>query len=292
MQSDRGGTIDSPIPASSPIMGTFTTGSKNNRENRSPAPSYLQRIPSSRARQTSAQGANPSLYRNRSTSNINARTPNGIHAETTNFGKSAGPETRHSREPLPTKGEHIHNDMDGGNDSRSNAHRKGSRDANTTNHSSNNTSRTRGDRPPSISTRGGGGGAGSGGGGSKNPSKNATPLATSFTTDSRRKRETQPPKRSHKKGAGINAQKARKVNGGQEDYNINGDEEMEDDGDGSVGDDGTRYCFCNEVSYGQMVGCDNDDCPRQWFHWDCVGLSKAPVGEWFCADCRRDAGRR
>jgi len=32
-----------------------------------------------------------------------------------------------------------------------------------------------------------------------------------------------------------------------------------------------RYCICNQVSYGEMVGCDNGDCPIEWFHygwWD------------------------
>lgn len=25
-----------------------------------------------------------------------------------------------------------------------------------------------------------------------------------------------------------------------------------------------RYCYCDRVSYGEMVACDNDDCPREW----------------------------
>ena len=24
------------------------------------------------------------------------------------------------------------------------------------------------------------------------------------------------------------------------------------------------YCFCNRVSYGEMIGCDDDDCKREW----------------------------
>jgi hypothetical protein len=56
--------------------------------------------------------------------------------------------------------------------------------------------------------------------------------------------------------------------------------ESEEDGDEP------RYCYCNEVSYGNMVACDNDDCPREWFHLACVNLDKAPVGrtKWFCSD--------
>ncbi|TDL15663.1 hypothetical protein BD410DRAFT_832518 [Rickenella mellea] len=46
-----------------------------------------------------------------------------------------------------------------------------------------------------------------------------------------------------------------------------------------------RYCFCNEVSYGQMVGCDGD-CEREWYHYRCVGLTEAPKNKWYCKDCK------
>lgn len=58
-----------------------------------------------------------------------------------------------------------------------------------------------------------------------------------------------------------------------------GDVEMEE-----VEDD-TKYCFCQSVSRGNMVGCDNDDCKYQWFHYECVGIKEEPVGEWFCSEC-------
>merc|ERR1711991_69441 len=45
------------------------------------------------------------------------------------------------------------------------------------------------------------------------------------------------------------------------------------------------YCVCNRVSFGEMVGCDNDDCLRQWFHFECVGLSSNPRGKWLCPEC-------
>ena len=32
--------------------------------------------------------------------------------------------------------------------------------------------------------------------------------------------------------------------------------------------------------------CDGPDCPYQWFHFQCVGLSKEPPGEWYCGDCK------
>nr|XP_022301802.1 inhibitor of growth protein 3-like isoform X1 [Crassostrea virginica] len=53
-----------------------------------------------------------------------------------------------------------------------------------------------------------------------------------------------------------------------------------------------RYCLCNQVSYGDMVGCDNDDCPIEWFHYGCVGLTQAPKGKWFCPQCTAAIKRR
>ncbi|RAR05389.1 PHD finger domain containing protein [Stemphylium lycopersici] len=60
--------------------------------------------------------------------------------------------------------------------------------------------------------------------------------------------------------------------------------ESEEDGDEP------RYCYCNEVSYGNMIACDNDDCPREWFHLGCVHLDKPPTGraKWFCSDECKD----
>ena len=34
-----------------------------------------------------------------------------------------------------------------------------------------------------------------------------------------------------------------------------------------------------------MIGCNNKDCPYEWFHVGCVGLDWIPKGEWDCADC-------
>ena len=50
-----------------------------------------------------------------------------------------------------------------------------------------------------------------------------------------------------------------------------------------------RYCVCRSVSDGKMIGCDNDDCAIEWFHFACVGLNpNAEVkGKWICPPCRR-----
>lgn len=46
------------------------------------------------------------------------------------------------------------------------------------------------------------------------------------------------------------------------------------------------YCLCAQVSYGDMIACDNKDCAIQWFHFCCVNLSTKPKGRWFCPNCR------
>ncbi|KAF3951825.1 hypothetical protein ACB098_02G098500 [Castanea mollissima] len=52
------------------------------------------------------------------------------------------------------------------------------------------------------------------------------------------------------------------------------------------------YCFCNQVSYGEMVACDNTDCKIEWFHFGCVGLKEQPKGKWYCSDCAVQKNRR
>lgn len=46
------------------------------------------------------------------------------------------------------------------------------------------------------------------------------------------------------------------------------------------------YCLCSQVSYGEMIGCDNPDCSIEWFHFQCVGLNTKPKGKWFCPNCK------
>lgn len=82
-----------------------------------------------------------------------------------------------------------------------------------------------------------------------------------------------------------------------------------------------RYCICNQVSYGEMVACDNEDvsiifkfglgagfridesftefsyfikfqCPFEWFHYPCVGITTSPKGKWYCPQCTQAMRRR
>uniref|UniRef100_A0A914CBB9 Inhibitor of growth protein n=1 Tax=Acrobeloides nanus TaxID=290746 RepID=A0A914CBB9_9BILA len=52
------------------------------------------------------------------------------------------------------------------------------------------------------------------------------------------------------------------------------------------------YCICHQVSFGQMVCCDNKSCPIEWFHFQCVGLTSKPRGKWFCPRCTEKFRRK
>lgn len=45
------------------------------------------------------------------------------------------------------------------------------------------------------------------------------------------------------------------------------------------------YCYCNQISFGEMVGCDGDDCNKEWFHLACIGFKVPPKGKWYCLNC-------
>ncbi|PWN95318.1 hypothetical protein FA09DRAFT_344354 [Tilletiopsis washingtonensis] len=46
--------------------------------------------------------------------------------------------------------------------------------------------------------------------------------------------------------------------------------------------DETIYCSCQRVSFGEMIGCDSDACPFEWFHLSCVGVTKPLPTTWYC----------
>ncbi|XP_057359313.1 inhibitor of growth protein 5 isoform X6 [Manis pentadactyla] len=52
------------------------------------------------------------------------------------------------------------------------------------------------------------------------------------------------------------------------------------------------YCLCHQVSYGEMIGCDNPDCPIEWFHFACVDLTTKPKGKWFCPRCVQERRKK
>ncbi|EPQ64999.1 Bgt-5200 [Blumeria graminis f. sp. tritici] len=117
-------------------------------------------------------------------------------------------------------------------------------------------------------------------------SKTSTPSIPSFNEPTRSRVSRLPldstSKRSHKRGMGAAAQLVST-------QNIELDQsKKEQDDDIDIDVDEPRYCYCDNVSYGEMVGCDADGCKREWFHLACVGLKTAPKGnaKWYCEDCK------
>lgn len=47
------------------------------------------------------------------------------------------------------------------------------------------------------------------------------------------------------------------------------------------------YCYCGQVSWGEMVACDGRSCPKEWFHLACVELNAPPEGKWYCNECSK-----
>ena len=47
------------------------------------------------------------------------------------------------------------------------------------------------------------------------------------------------------------------------------------------------YCFCRQIAFGDMIACDNEECAIEWFHYQCVNLTKQPRNKWLFPDCSR-----
>ncbi|PLB55090.1 hypothetical protein P170DRAFT_432627 [Aspergillus steynii IBT 23096] len=122
-------------------------------------------------------------------------------------------------------------------------------------------------------------------------SKTSTPVTTTFseTTTQQRVRATRstdpaPAKRSQKKNGSTPVVQPRAPSEEEESLHEGDDEDEEGE---------PRYCYCNEISFGEMVACDNDACPREWFHLSCVGLTKPPGKnvKWYCDECLQNLRR-
>jgi len=98
----------------------------------------------------------------------------------------------------------------------------------------------------------------------------------------------------NKRGGGAGAagqQMAKKTSRGKRPANYEKDNDSDKEVDLSnieIDPDEPTYCLCDQVSYGEMIGCDNDLCPIEWFHFNCVQLSCKPKGKWYCPKCRGD----
>ncbi|CCH43027.1 Chromatin modification-related protein YNG2 [Wickerhamomyces ciferrii] len=64
-------------------------------------------------------------------------------------------------------------------------------------------------------------------------------------------------------------------------------EELQEEGNSDEDDDDALYCICRRSSFGEMIACDNPKCKYEWFHYNCVGLTRAPRGKWNCPPCKK-----
>ena len=62
--------------------------------------------------------------------------------------------------------------------------------------------------------------------------------------------------------------------------------QKEEDCQSECTDEDRLYCFCNQPSEGEMIGCDNPDCKIEWFHTKCLNMKMIPTGQWYCKDCQ------
>uniref|UniRef100_A0A6B2E5X5 Inhibitor of growth protein n=1 Tax=Phlebotomus kandelakii TaxID=1109342 RepID=A0A6B2E5X5_9DIPT len=82
--------------------------------------------------------------------------------------------------------------------------------------------------------------------------------------------------------------KKRKARGAQAGNNQTRDRDDTPPPEEPIDPDEPTYCLCDQISFGEMILCDNDLCPIEWFHFSCVSLMSKPKGKWFCPNCRGD----
>lgn len=50
--------------------------------------------------------------------------------------------------------------------------------------------------------------------------------------------------------------------------------------------DAVYKCDCgNPEASEKWICCEGDDCPVEWYHWECVQVTDEPTGDWFCPKC-------
>ncbi|KAI9741392.1 MAG: hypothetical protein M1834_003109 [Cirrosporium novae-zelandiae] len=255
----------SPLLASSPVIGTFSTTRGS--------PAAPQRPGSSRVRQNSIQSVlSEARQRPPSQASNKLLNPLGIMTSTADPNAIAGlvpnslvdikPATKDVSNPIseqiPAEEEVRPQTKVGGSVS---TNKNGNKSMKNEPTDSNGDPMKGTETPPGVTARG------------VKTSKTSTPVNATFSDSARSRpaRGTEPlPKRSHKKGQGLAAQRLAAVAADEEGSSLQGDDDDDDD------ESEPRYCYCNGVSYGEMVACDADNCRGEWFHLDCIGMTKPP----------------
>ncbi|KAL1985878.1 hypothetical protein VTN96DRAFT_7256 [Rasamsonia emersonii] len=260
----------SPSAVSSPVVGTFNPP----RNATSPGPNAPSRPQSSRAQQNTNQATN-----------ARQRPPSSASNRVNNSNKSTDSKANNTKEgsikegtPQAASGDGNHNETESANTDTKVPVATVRDDP---------SEEKIVDESQAMETAAAGGGSTSKG----RSSKNSTPVLStvepqqSRSRPSRNNNDSAPAKRSHKKSGSISAAQAAAAATEDEESSREGDDE-DDEGE-------PRYCYCNEISFGEMVACDNDACPREWFHLSCVGLTKPPGKnvKWYCNECKENMKR-
>lgn len=290
--SSRTGAAMSPSVTSSPVIPTFPDPAKPGRS--SPAPSNTVRPNSSRARQNSIHSTLEN-GRQRPSSSSASNRPNGLLPGTPdlsvqNNGAKAATEVKAPKESHSAPKadiQKVENDNQAlplppppppppsVNGSKKEATAKGAEEVETKESA---TPVIAPPPTPTVTTKSG------------RASKPSTPALATFAeaATAARARPSRAgegtgttAKRSHKKGASaaaaaVQAMAAAAAAASATGRDTGGNAQEEDDAE--IDGDEPRYCYCNGVSYGEMVACDADGCEREWFHLECVGLRVAPKG--------------
>ncbi|CAG8233674.1 unnamed protein product [Penicillium salamii] len=125
----------------------------------------------------------------------------------------------------------------------------------------------------------------------KTPVRESSHGPTGAGPTRRRKRPAPGPISTGQDGGAAVSIGRRKAKPGKKRINIRDSQDVRVDEDGvleQIDANEPRYCLCGDVSFGTMICCENQDCDREWFHLDCVGLTEPPsrTAKWYCPQCR------
>ncbi|KAJ6240178.1 chromatin modification-related protein yng2 [Anaeramoeba flamelloides] len=62
-------------------------------------------------------------------------------------------------------------------------------------------------------------------------------------------------------------------------------DEQESSGDEGFEEEEKVYCCGKELEDEDWIHCDYHKCEKSWYHFSCVGITKEPIGKWYCPNC-------
>ncbi|RDA84228.1 hypothetical protein CP532_0144 [Ophiocordyceps camponoti-leonardi (nom. inval.)] len=258
------------LPASSPVLTTMPEPKSGHRT--SPVPGTGPRPASSRARKNSLQSSAEGLkVKAPSSGNNKSNGDSAVAQDSTTSAlitpRTGGGESKTAKEAEPSTKEGERDRIEGGGGGGGSASGSGPTPGPAKKENKSEEAETKSEPlPPQpqsaglVTTKSG------------RTSKPSTPALANA-------QELMRPRSSRNTDSG-NGNKKQQKRGNTTVVSHNADEEanssMHGEDEGDMDGDEPTYCYCNSVSYGEMVACDADGCEREWFHLACVGLKVAP----------------